>query len=172
MPYYVQVETTTYGNLTAQCGTADVADRLSNTNSTVAGNDYSFVYDFDINIEQPHNEISAGNVSSAASIHTVAFTVPDYEPLAAQALNVLAGQDLIKQVTLNITAIQKGQQKLLAQYTMSNGMLIDYEHSVQDQRTAEAQKHRGQIKLTFKFEKIELEDKVGNTQGTITTNAA
>ena len=171
MPYYVKVETQTYGTLTTQCGSANVAERLANTNSEVAGQDFAYVYAFDFDIQQPHNEHGAGTVSSAPALHTVTITIPDYEPVLAGALNVLAGQDVIKTLTFNIATIKQGSNKLLAQYVMDDGMLVDYEHIIDDQRTQEAQKQRGHIILTFKFKKVTLSNKVTNTEGTITTTA-
>lgn len=169
MPYYVQIETETYGALTAQCGSKEVADRLSNTNSDVAGNDFAYVYCFDFDIQQPHNEHGAGTVSSAPALHTVSFSLPDYEPIVANILNVLAGQDRIKTLTFNICSIQQGNNKLLVQYTMEDGMVTEYEHAVDDQRNPEAQKQRGHVNLSFKFQKVTVANKVTNTQGTLTT---
>lgn len=169
MPYYVQIETETYGALTAQCGTKEVADRLSNTNSDVAGADYAYVYGFDFNVEQPHNEHGAGTVSSSQALHTVSVIIPDYEPVVAGILNVLSGQDRIKTLTFNTCSIQGGTQKLLTQYVMSDGMVIEYEHVVDDQRMPEAQKQRGHVILNFKFQKVTVSNKVTNTQGSMST---
>lgn len=150
MPYYVQIETEKNGALTAQCGSKEVADRLSNTNSEVAGQDFSYVYSFDFDIQQPHNEHGAGTVSSSPALHTVTFTLPDYEPVVAGILNVLNGQDRIKTLTFNICSIQQGSNKLLAQYVMTDGMVIEYEHVIDDQRLPESQKQRGHVNLSFK----------------------
>ena len=169
MPYYVQIETDTYGALTAQCGTKEVADRLSNTNSDIAGADFAYVYDFDFDVQQPHNEHGAGTVSSSPALHTISFTIPDYEPVVAGVLNVLAGQDRIKTLTFNICSIQQGNSKLLVQYVMTDGMVTNYEHVVDDQRTPEAQKQRGHVNLSFKFQEVTVTNKVTNTQGTIKT---
>lgn len=169
MPYYVQIETDTYGALTGQCGTKDVADRLSNTNGDVAGADYAYVYAFDFDIQQPHNEHGAGTVSSSPALHTVSFTLPDYEPIVAGILNVLAGQDRIKTLTFNICSIQQGNQKLLTQYVMTDGMVIEYDHAVDDQRMPDAQKQRGHVTLNFKFQKVTVSNKVTNTQGSMST---
>ncbi len=171
MPYYVKVDSTTYGTLTAQCGSANVADRLANSNSDVAGADFAYVYAYDFDIQQPHNEHGAGTVSSAPALHTVAITVPDYEPILAGAVNILAGQDVIKQVTFNMAAIKQGSNKLLAQYVMEDGMLVEYEHVVDDQRNTDAQKQRGHVILTFKFKKVTVSNKVTNTEGSLTTTA-
>ena len=171
MPYYLQIETTTYGFMTAKCGSSDVADRLSNLNGEVAGENFCYVYDFSVTVEQPHNEAGAGNVSSVAAIHEVNFTLPDYEPLTAAALNILSGQDLIKSVVLNVTAVQKGNHQLLGQYTMQNGMLVGYAHQIQDQREEQARRQRGEAELKFKFQQIDFEDRVSQTQGSMTTNA-
>lgn len=169
MPYYVQIETETYGALTAQCGSKEVADRLSNTNSDVAGPDFSYVYNFDFDIQQPHNEHGAGTVSSSPALHTVNFTLPDYEPIVAGILNVLGGQDRIKTLTFNLCTIQQGNNKLLLQYVLSDGMVTEYEHVIDDQRLPESQKQRGQVNLTFKFQQVTVSNKVTNTQGTLTT---
>ncbi len=169
MPYYVQIETDTYGALTAQCGTKDVADRLSNTNSDVAGADFSYVYCFDFDIQQPHNEHGAGTISSAPALHTISFTIPDYEPVVAGILNVLGGQDRIKTLTFNICSIQQGNSKLLVQYVMTDGMITEYEHVVDDQRNPDALKQRGHVNLTFKFQQVQVTNKVTNTQGQINT---
>ncbi len=169
MPYYVQIETETYGALTASCGTKEVSDRLSNTNSDVAGQDFAYVYSFDLDIAQPHNEHGAGTVSSAPALHTVTFTVPDYEPIIAGALNVLAGQDRIKTLTFNLCSVQQGNSKLLAQYVMKDGMMVDFEHVIDDQRSPDAQKQRGHVNLSFKFQEVDVTNKITNTQGAIKT---
>ena len=172
MPYYVEVETTSYGNLTAKCGTADVAKRLSNVNSSVAGPDFAYVYSFNLNVEQPHNEAGAATSSSAPFQNQLTLVVPDYEPLSSCALNTINGHDVIKQLTLNITARDAGKETLLNQYVMTDGILVAKRHVVRDQRDADAQRHRGEVELTFKFQEIVSNDKVSNTQGTIKTNAA
>ncbi len=169
MPYYVQIETTTYGALTASCGTKDIADRLSNTNSDVAGADFAYVYSFDFDIQQPHNEHGAGTVSSSPALHTLTFTLPDYEPIVAGILNVLAGQDVIKSLTFNICSIQQGNNKLLLQYVMNDGMVTEYEHVVDDQRLPDSQKQRGHVNLSFKFQQVNVTNKVTNTQGALNT---
>jgi hypothetical protein len=169
MPYYVKVESTTYGILTAQCGSTTVADRLGNTNNDVAGADFSYVYAYNFNIEQPHNEHGAGTISAAPALHSVILTTPDYEPMLAGAINILAGQDIIKQVTFNIAAVKQGGNKLLAQYTLEDGMLINYQHIISDQRSLESQRQRGHIILAFKFKKITMSNKITNTEGSLTT---
>lgn len=169
MPYYVEIETETYGALTVQCGTKDVADRLANTNSDVAGPDFAYVYAYDFDIEQPHNEHGAGTTSSAPALHTVTLTLPDYEPIIAGALNVLSGQDRIKSLTFNGCAVDKGTNKLLFQYTMQDGMIVGYEHVIDDQRSADAQKQRGHVNIVLKFQQVTVTNKVTNTQGALNT---
>lgn len=171
MPYYVEIASQNKGTLTATCGTANIADRLANTNSDVAGNDFAYVYAFDLDVQQPHNEHGAGTVSSAPALHTVTVTVPDYEPILTGAIEILAAQDVIKQLTFNIAAIKQGSNKLLAQYVMSDGMMIDYEHIIDDQRLLDAQKQRGHVIMTFKFKQINISNKVSNSEGTITTTS-
>ena len=172
MPYYVEIETTTYGNLTAKCGTADVAKRLSNVNAGVAGPDFAYVYSFDLKVEQPHNQSGAATSSSAPFQNEITLVVPDYEPLSTCALNTINGHDVIKQLTLNLTAREAGKETLLNQYIMTDGILVSKRHVVRDQRDQDAQRHRGEMELTFKFQQIVGNDKVANTQGTLMTNAA
>ena len=169
MPYYVEIETETYGALTAQCGTKDVADRLSNVNTDVAGQDFAYVYAYDFDIEQPHNEHGAGTVSSAPALHSVTLTLPDYEPIIAGALNVLSGQDRIKSLTFNACAVEKGNNKLLFQYSMQDGMIVGYEHVIEDQRSTDAQRQRGHVEIILKFQQITVTNKVTNTQGALNT---
>lgn len=172
MPYYLSIESTSYGYVSAKCGTPEVAKRLSNTNKDVAGENFCYVYSFKLDIDQPHNEAGAATASSAPFQNQIALVVPDYEPLSAAALNVINGHDVIKKLILNIAARDAGKEILLAQYVMRDGILVKCEHAVRDQRDPEAQKHRGEIVLVFKFQEVDVIDKVGNTQGNLKTNAA
>jgi hypothetical protein len=170
MPYYVQIQTTSYGNLTAKCGTKAIADRLSNT-SSVAGDDFAYAYKYEFSVRQPHNEAGAATSSSAPFQNELVLLLPDYEPMSSCALNTINGHDVIKQLTLNITGRRNGQETLLNQYIMSDGILVSKKHEVKDQRDTDAQAHRGEIELTFKFQKVQINDSVANTQGTLETVA-
>lgn len=171
MPYYVKIESKNSDIVTKDCGTAKIADRLANSNANVAGDDFAYVYTFDFDVEQPHNEHGAGTVSSAPALHNVTITTPDYEPILVNALNVLARQDTLPKVTFNIAATKQGSNELLAQYVMEHGMLVNYEHVIDDQRNAEAQKQRGHIIMTFKFQKVTVNNKVSNNSGVLTTTS-
>ncbi len=172
MPYYTKIETTTYGVMTAGCGDTKLADRLANTNTQVAGADFAYVYQFDLDIQQPHNEAGAANASSAPFTQDIMLTLPDYEPIPAGMLIVMNGHDVIKTLTLNITARRAGQETLLGQYVMTNGILIGAEHMIKDQRDPEALKHRGEIQLSLRFNNIQFQNFVTNTQGQLATTAS
>jgi hypothetical protein len=172
MPYYAKIETTTYGVMTAGCGDAKLADRLANTNTQVAGSDFSFIYHFKLNIQQQHNQAGAANASSAPFCQDIELVLPDYEPLPASMLIVMNGHDVIQKLTLNLTARRAGQESLLGQYVMTNGILIGAEHVIQDQRDPEALKHRGEVRLALRFNQIQFQNRVTNTQGQLTTTAS
>lgn len=172
MPYYVKIESQNSDIVTKDCGTAKIADRLANSNGNVAGDDFSWVNAFELDIEQPHNEHGGGTVSPAPALHTITITTPDYEPILVATVNVLARQDLIKKVTFNIAAIKQGNNDLLAQYIFENGMITDYQHIIDDQRDPNAQKQRGHVVMTFKFQKITVNNKVSNNSGVLTTTAS
>ena len=170
MPYYLKIETESFGALTAQTGGDTVAKRLANTNSSVAGDDFCYVYGFDFSVEQPHNQLQGNVMSQAHALHAMQFTLPDYEPLTANVLNVLAGQDVIQRATFNIAAVQEGKPVLLTQYTMEQGMITHYAHRITDQRHHDQSRQRGQVHLHMCFERINVEDHVVQTHGLLTTH--
>jgi hypothetical protein len=149
-----------------------VADRQANTNSTTAGADYAYVYAMDFEVKQPHDAMGSGNTSSSQSHAQITLVLPDYEPLTVGALNVLKLQDNIKKLTLNTTARQGSGDKVLAQFQGQNGVLIDYGHTVRDQRLGEHLKHRGEVKMVFRFETYVLDNKVTNSSATFLTTAS
>ncbi|MCX7123919.1 MAG: hypothetical protein NTV32_09730, partial [Gammaproteobacteria bacterium] len=69
----------------------------------------------------------------------------------------------------NGCSVEKGSNKLLFQYAMQDGMIVGYEHVVDDQRSGEAQKQRGHINMILKFQKVTVTNKVTNTQGALNT---
>lgn len=171
MPYYVKIESQKFGVVTAMTGTAEVAERLSNTNNDVAGADFAYLYQYTVEVEQPHNETGAANASSAPFTNQVTLLVPDYESIISHLLNVHNGIDTIDKLTLNITARVGGQETKLGWYEMTNGMIVDTKVTVQDQRQLEKLKHRGEIELTLKFQKIEFNDARSNTTGSLVTTS-
>lgn len=170
MPYYVQITSEKNKEITVGCGEDKIAGRLANVSKN-AGPNFSYVYAFELNIAQPHNEHGAGNISSAPALHTVSLTLPDYEPIAAMVLPVMQQQDKITKLIFNQTSNQQNGQ-LLGQYEMSNGMIIDYKHIIDDQRLPDAQKQRGHINLVLKFEQITYSDHITNKQGVINTTSS
>lgn len=174
MPFYVEIKTKTCGTVTANCGSPQIADRLSNQDeSTGGGADRALVNQFRFELMQAHDELGGLNTSLAPFTHSLTLFLPDYEPLISVAANVMNQHDAITQLTLNATRrINSGQESVTQTYTMKNGLLVQFRHQVPDQRDSGNLKHRGELMLGFKFQQIQVDDKVSQTSGVIQTNSA
>ncbi len=172
MGYYVQIESTNNGFLTNKCGTKDVADRAQNTSSETAGNNFARVNSFKFDLFQPHNLGGAATGSSSPFLQSVEIMMDDFETVMPVSLNTINGHDRIKTLTLNLTGRRDNKETLLQQYVMDDGILTTVEHIVPDQRDAQAQSHRGQIRLKLSFQKVTVSDKITNSQGVMQTVAA
>ncbi len=164
MPQYVQAITVNNQQLFPKCGTREVAGTVSNIGNT-AGGDFSYVYESIFSVVQPHNH-SGNSSNSAAFQHQITIVVPDYEPIQSAALNLLNEHNTVQKLVLNATRRDGtgAQDKLTGQYTAENGLLVNYHRANSE--------GRGSIVLTFVFEKITHEDKVGLSSGLLKTTAA
>ena len=171
MSYYVCIHTQTFGVLTSLCGSSKIAGRLSNVDNDCAGNDYCLVYAHHIAFNQPHDDTGGANCSTAPFMHAIEVLLPDYEPLIACIFNVINNHDVIKKLYLNATKRSgNGKEVITQQYQLEDGLLTDFAHKVRDQRQETHLRHRGEVKLGFKFQSLTVEDKVNNSTGVATTN--
>lgn len=172
MPYYVEIESATSGKITAKCGTKEIADRLTNTDAAAGGGaDFSVVNNFMFDVMQAHDEFGGANANAASFSHSVTLILPDYEPLVTCATNVMNKHDRITKLTCNFTQrINAEKESIIFQYVMEDGLINSMRHLISDQRGGGSV--RGQLEISFKFQKISNDDKKANTSGVLTTNSA
>lgn len=171
MPFYVDIQTQSCGSVTAHCGTQQIADRASNTDEqSGAGADRSLVNRFRFELVQAHDQ--TGNSSLAPFTHQLTLFLPDYEPLISAATNVINKHDLITKLVLNATRrINSDSESVTQSYTMTNGILTQFNHQVLDQRDGQNLQHRGEVILGFRFQHIQTDDKLTQTVGVLNSNS-
>ncbi|AIT08807.1 hypothetical protein LO80_01655 [Candidatus Francisella endociliophora] len=174
MPVLIKIDSDKFGTITQKTGSKEVAGRNSNTTAPLS-EDYCLTFDWGYEFKQPHNDSFGAADHSQASLESEVFVkVPMYHSISALLLNVMAGKDNIKELSVYEVdrAPTGGQNKVNMHASFKDGIVTDLVLEQGDQRDAK-EKGRGQLVIRMKFQTIDIDDKVINVSGHLdTTNAS
>jgi hypothetical protein len=159
MGFYCQIETKNHGQFFNKCGTKEVANRCYNTDTKLAGPDYTLVHNYAW--EGSPNASTHNNISCVLSI-----SVPAFPPSIASALEILNANDEIKELKLqlvqNVNSLAgKG---VIGTYTAKSGTLISANCSDHSEGS-----QFGELHLSFEFQSMLFENKMTHTSGLLST---
>ncbi len=162
MPNYCEIETESFGQLFAKCGTKEVAGRTSNTSQS-AGDDYIIVssYSFD-----------GFSTQYSASLQTAGFslslTVPLLPPVVASVFNVLNSKNKLKKMVLKITdGVGTMRNVVVGQYTAEDGQILSANIIDSNQKDSSPSIH-----IVMDFDKVTFDNMLTHTTGTIKTSGS
>jgi hypothetical protein len=174
MPVYIKMDSENFGSITQKTGSKEVAGPNSNTSAPLS-DDFCLTLDWGYEFKQPHNDsLGAADHSQAALESEVYLKVPMYHSIPALLLNVMAGKDKIKELTVYEVdrAPTGGSNKVNMSSSFKNGIVTELQLEQGDQRDAK-EKGRGQIIIKMKFQDITYDDNIINVSGHLdTTNAS
>ena len=160
MPNYCEIETESFGQLFAKCGTKEIAGRISNSSSS-AGDDYIIVshYSFDGFASQ-----YSGSLETAG--FTLSITVPLMPPAVASVFNVLNSKNKIKKMTLKIVdGVGTMRNTVVGQYTAEDGQILSASILDSSQRDSSQS-----LNIVMDFDKVTFDNMLTHTTGTIKTS--
>lgn len=156
MPIYAKATTESFGEFFLKCGTKEIAGSISNTSKT-GGVDASIV--------ENYSWSGFANEDGERSF-SLSITVPAFAPTVASAFNVLNGNDVIKELIINVTdknsssGMGASRNTLEKVYTAKNGHLVS-------SNLDEDANGNGSLSLHFVFEEVIFDNSVTNTTGHI-----
>lgn len=174
MPVYVKIDSGNFGTITQKTGSKEIAGPNSNTTAPLS-DDYCLTLDWGYEFKQPHNDsFGAADHSQAALESEVWVKVPMYHSISALLLNVMAGKDKLKELSIYEVdrAPSGGSNKVNMNASFKTGIVTDLRLEQGDQRDAK-EKGRGSIVVKMKYQTIDIDDKIINVSGHLdTTNAS
>lgn len=161
MSVYCKIKTENNGEFFAKCGTPRIAGRSANSNSGFTDDDYSLVIDHGYNlIANHHSSLESFNFN----FH---LTVPAYEPIKASMLNVINSQDPIEEMTIKVIISHQGKFYISEKYVATDGKLTFANFK---QKSTSDNNTKGEIHLAFSFNKLNYDNNMTQTTGSITTS--